>query len=316
MVTLLLCYYTQMANGTSLSKKVVIMSEQQQLDSTIRTDLFLTLPRELRDEIYADALKVTSAVELTLPASLHWIPPVLQKDPNLLAESLEAFYKTNTFIVNLKNDLSNIFAGSPSIHVQPDAHIRQLIIICDESSSTEDTLSKYEETNQLHQDRLLWEKLYDIPHLQHLTIRMNKTKDLSLQTGDFGPILYELRAQRPGFRVTFELSYDPILHTYWDDPIWAQFNGDAQSEYRPMGYVDMSDLMEPPTDEDWKHVQEYLKVYWEDRFMPTNRSIKRGLLDETPEHRRILAGMYAIKEPALLRCLMAEHYKVYKSYRE
>lgn len=316
MVTSLLRY--QLANATGLSRKVVhkIMSEQQQLKSTIRTDLFLTLPRELRDEIYADALKVTPPVELTLPASLHWIPPVLQREPTLLAESLEAFYKVNTFVVNLKDDLSNVFAGSPTVHAQPSAHIRQLIIICDESSCTEDTMPKYEETNRTHPDRLRWEKLYEIPHLQQLTLRMEKSRDLTLQTGDFGPILYDLRAQRPGFKITFELSYDYILKKHWDDPIWTQFNGDPQSEYHPMGYVDMSDLMEPPTDEDLRHVQEYLKIYWDDKFMPMNRSIERGLLDETPEHRRILAAMYAVKEPALLRCLMAEHYKVYKSYRK
>lgn len=288
------------------------MSEQLKLESSIRPDLLLSLPRELRDDIYADALWLPYLVELAQPTLLQWIPPVLQGHPILLAESLEALYKINTVTTNLADDF---FAGSTSVFAQAKAHIRTLVVHCDETSSVvQTTLEAHEELMRTHVDRLRWEQLYEMPHLQELRIYMKKTRDATLDTHDFGPVLYELRARRPGFKITFHLTFDTILKSYWDSPIWTV--GETSHQYEWMGYVNMSDLIEPPTDEDREYVDKYMYEYWEDKVMPPNRSIKIGLLDESPVHRRTLARNYAVKEPALLRLHTAEHYKVYKSCRE
>lgn len=276
------------------------------------------LPREIRDEIYVYALDMPPYVELAVPA-LQYIPPILQQHPAILTESLETFYQINAFIVRDPDaSLSYIFPDSTREHIDPKDHIHRLIINCSESlwfSKTVETPEDFEAVHRTHPDRLRWETLYELPRLQELTINMDKQRDMSLFTHDFGPIVYDLRETKPGFKFKFNLSFDPVLRACWDDPIWQTGNDAEHEDYQPMGHVDMTDLMELPTEEDWSYVDEYLNSYWRSRSMPQNRSIEQGLLDQFPPQRRSLAKYYAVKEPSLLRCLMAEHYKIFKSYR-
>jgi hypothetical protein len=171
--------------------------------------------------------------------------------------------------------------------------------------------------------RLEWEKLLDPTHLQDLAIYMQKAQNSSLNTLDFGPILYSLRAKHPNINITFFLSFDTIIQSHLDEWKRAMLeNGnnylDPDAEpYRPMGYVDMSDLIAPPTQEDRNYVQEHLPEYVNTAGgMPAHRNIGSGLLDETPASRRELAKHYAVKEPALLRCLMRDHYDVYRKLQD
>lgn len=49
--------------------------------------------------------------------------------------------------------------------------------------------------------------------------------------------------------------------------------------------------------------------------MAPGRDILRGLLDETASQRRALAVYYVVRDPALLRVRIEQHYKAYKWIR-
>ncbi|KAF1965262.1 hypothetical protein BU23DRAFT_32809 [Bimuria novae-zelandiae CBS 107.79] len=148
---------------------------------------------------------------------------------------------------------------------------------------------------------------------------MDKHRNDSLCTLDFSPILYVLRARNPSLSITFNLSFDTILWYHWDHGEWLEFAGRAvpwpTDEHQPMGYVDISDLMAPPSEDDVAYVTEHLEEYWTEKKMPQNRNIRDGLLDESPSNWRVLAKNYAVKEPLLLRCRMKEQFEVYRRYR-
>ena len=286
------------------------MRERQWPASELRTDLLLKLPRELRDQIFADAVHVSGSIELTDPLLQH-IPPVLRYNSNILTEASQAFYRVNCFVLSLDDDSRDVLAASTTMYAQPKDHIRRLVIKCTECAEPFTSPNRYEKTKRSCNARIRWQKLFEIPRLQNLTICMNKRSNDSLNTCDFGPILYTLRERIPALQITFHITYDLILREQWDNPIWIDIPGGPDT-YQPMDYVDVSDLIAPPTEEDFVYVQEYLKDYWEDKMMPPGRNIVAGLLDESPVNRRALAREYAVKEPALLRCLMAEHYKLYQ----
>lgn len=289
------------------------MPGTQRSEGSVRTELFLKLPRELRDEIYADALKVPHPIKSALSILEH-IPQPLRNSPIIFAEALETFYKVNTFLLDLDAAELDALLGSTKTRGQPTDHIRHLIVKCTERPTSIQSSEEYEAIGRSGPDRLRWEKLLRMQHLQDLTIWMDKKKDDSLYTLDFGPVLYNLRARKSGFRFTFKLSFDSILREQWNDPRWLLY-GQAAEPYQLMGYVDMSDLIDPPSEHDFTYVKEHLQDYWRGRKMPLNRGIVMGLLDGSPEHRRGLAKLYAVKEPEILRCLMAEHFEVYKRIR-
>ncbi|KAF2451545.1 hypothetical protein P171DRAFT_478581 [Karstenula rhodostoma CBS 690.94] len=278
-------------------------------------DLLFKLPRELRDKVYADALDAHCPVGLTEDLLPH-IPPILRENPSLLPEILEVLTRLKTFNLNCDDPHAAVLK-SPRVCVNP-YEVRHLNITCTEYASILDhadfeDLEEHEKIYQRTVSRCDWERLLDFPRLQDLAIYMQKREDNSLNTFDFGPVLYSLRAKLPQIKITFFLSFDTILRNLWDDPRWN--NGDISADtppYRPMGFVDMSDLVAPSTDEDLNYLLEHLSDYVHTGRMPGNRCIGTGLLDESPANRRALAKHYAVKEPALLRCLMRDHFEVYR----
>ncbi|KAJ4301578.1 hypothetical protein N0V90_003671 [Kalmusia sp. IMI 367209] len=288
--------------------------------ATVRTDLFIRLPRELRDEIYAEVLKVASSMSI-ISSQVRHIPPVFREDPTLLIEALEVFYKNNTFILDLETILQNPLAESSGSYSQAKQHVRQLIVECSERFSCITDVEEYERTYRASRDRRRWEQLLEVPHIQELIINMQKMHDCSLFTLDFGPVLYALRKRNPGLNVVFNISFDSILEAHWNDPWWQQFNPDpianqSSNSYESMGYVDVSDLVADHSGEDIAYVEEHLSEYWKDKKMPPAPSIKDGLLSESRANRRALAKYYAVKEPALLRCLMANHSREYQNHQQ
>lgn len=281
-------------------------------------DLLFKLPRELRDKVYADALDADYPVGLTEDLLPH-IPPILRENPDLLPEALDMLSKIRTFASHFdKIDLRGDALNWSRVCVS-SCDVRHLDITCSEYIE-HFGLEGLEEHENMYKDlicRRLWERLMQFPRLQNLTIYMQKMDDRSLNTFDFGPVLYSLRAKLSGINIMFLLSYDTILRERWNLPMW---NNDALSadvpSYKPMGFVDMSDLIASPTNEDLTYIQEYLPEYVNTGRMPQSRRISMGLLDESPASRRALAKHYAVKEPALLRCLMRDHFEIYRKQQD
>lgn len=283
----------------------------------------LRLPRELRDEVYNSLLQFPFPLPIKT-SHFHRIPPTLWKDPTLHAEALESFYKLNTFVMNLEASEEGNLADCWGPWPQSKQHIRHLIVSCDSRYSSITDFEEYERTKWFSHDRRRWAQFLEVPHLESLTINMQKAHDTSLFTLDFAPILYRLRDLRPNIILKFKISFDSILQASWNDPWWQQFNpqpintyvsGPAQDvpeRYEPMGFIDVSDLIEPPSEGDQKYVKETLGH----RTMPTTRYVTSGLLSETPANRRALGRFYVVKESELLRVLMAEQYEVWKACKK
>ena len=305
----------------------------------IRPDLLLRLPRELRDPIYEWALEAASSFPLK-DAHVDGIHPVFTKNRTLYYEALEAFYKVNTFVLDLSSE-PFLLTDSKSSYPEAKMHIRRLVVTGDECVPPGCSHDEYEQQYRSTYYRRRWAQLLDVPNLQTLEINLQKAHEDNLQIFDFGPILYHLRALRPDLELKFNISFDYTLETMWNDPMWNQaiqdrgpFDaygslyanspflgadrfGDAPLEpwedrYQPMGFVDVSDLVEVPSDHDKGYVHRYLPT----EEMPPARSLKQGLLSETPANRRMLARHYAVREPSLLRLQMQKHYEVYKKYEK
>ncbi|KAL1593198.1 hypothetical protein SLS60_010806 [Paraconiothyrium brasiliense] len=287
--------------------------------STLRRVEFVSrLPRELRDKIYTDAVDVHGSIGFTEDLLPH-IPPILREDSNLLPEALETLVRMKVFSWNWKNP-EVATHESTSVCVNP-YDVRQLNVTCSEhlassADSNFDQLNQHENIYRFTHSRMQWEQLLDFPRLQKLVIYMQKSGDYSLNTLDFGPILYALRERKPDINITFYLSFDTILKEYWEDPMWGSPTPpDTAPAYKPMDYVDLSELVAPATQKDIDYVHEYLPRHLNIWRMPGYRSIRQGLLDETPANRRALADYYAVQEPALLRYQMREHFELYQKLR-
>ncbi|KAF2241024.1 hypothetical protein BU26DRAFT_186255 [Trematosphaeria pertusa] len=277
----------------------------------IQPSLLLRLPREIRDIIYSSCLNFPQPIPLLNPQAPALIPHLFPH-PTLAAEALEALYKTSTFILSLRlyPSLNLLNRWGPYPHLTQ--HIRHLIVDCIEGSSSIPDFATYEETYGASSiERRLWTSLLALPRLESLAVNMQKAHDGCLFTLDFAPVLFHLRALRPGLSIRFSISFDEMLQRAWDDPYWQTFHASSvrcySAPYQKMGYADVSCLVAPPSEEDRRYVQMYLG----DRKMPRGRSARQGLLDEGPAQRRALAGCYAVRDPPLLRVLMAEHYEVY-----
>lgn len=319
-------------------------------ESTLRADLLHQLPRELRDQIYDLALSTSQDIWLKLPLLPH-IPPILRDDPNLLPEALQSLCKVNTIVCDCEAALKLCTTESTIVNVKPQNHVRHLKIECNEMALDTHHLSKhhrsssndrhvrshshrepqmdyediyaYEKASEDCSSRKKWTNLLDFPRLKDLTVYMQKRGDGSLNTLNFAPLLYVLRHKKPDVKITFNLSFDKMLERLWSDTASLfpdqTFQGDDISPdepYQPMGWVDISDLVAPPTQADIDHVHTHLPDYVNTWRMPGKRSIREGLLDQTPAGRRALAKHYAVHEPELLRCQMQNHYKLYQQYRE
>jgi len=309
----------------------------------IRFDLLLLrLPRELRDPIYHYALETSSPIPMR-GSHFQGTSSIFQKNPTLYSEALEAFYKINTFTLTLPLNPLHL-SGAWGPYPQAKTHIRHLIVTADECFPTRCSYEDYEQKYQGARYRRRWAQFLDVPHLQSLTVNLQKAHEDNLCTLDFGPILYHLRTLRPNLMLTFNISFDTLLDDYWNDPVWnlnSRDRGPFQAygsmfapspilgatnalggvvldlplpgdAYEPMGFFDISGMIEPPTDEDESYVVQYLPS----RKMPPARSLKQGLLDETPANRRMLGKHYVAREPALLRLQMQQHYEVYMKYED
>jgi hypothetical protein len=250
---------------------------------------------------------------------------VLRKDSTLREEALEAFYKINTFKLNLPSDPQSNFSDAWGSNPHSKMHIRHLIVSCNECCSSFSDFHGYEQKLWAYYPRQRWAQFLEMPHLQSLTINMQKACEGNIFTLDFSPVIYHLRTLRPSLTLTFNISFDAITEYLWKDPreeyanfhlaVSSMYNYDIYdnsdpAHYEFMGFIDVSDLIMPPTEEDKSYVAEYLA----DRRMPPAISIEQGLLSETPANRRVLGKHYVVKEPALLRVLMQEHYEVYLKY--
>lgn len=286
---------------------------------------FLRLPRELRNQVYADVYRNSPPVPMesieTSPASTALLTAESNTDVDLTAELLEAFYTHSTFSVTF-SDLHDIktAAARPVCwgpYPQYLRHIRELIVCAQETTVGNNFVIEEFEKKRLYLEpkgRAEWERLFHLPRLERLTVKLQKREHLFFCCADFSPVLVHLRESLPKLQVAFSISFDTLLERYWYDPIWennTQPGFVQEKPYAPMGFVDMTELIGPPTEEDYAYVQEYLPRERE----IFGRDILRGLLDETPAQRRALALHYVAKEPALLRVRMMAHYEVYKTIR-
>ncbi|ORY02062.1 hypothetical protein BCR34DRAFT_574463 [Clohesyomyces aquaticus] len=282
-----------------------------EISSPLETQL-LRLPRELRNLIWPH---VTT---LPFPIGLERIGA--PSDPPMLhVELLEAFYSCNTFIV--------VFPPM-EVHANPakwgpnqsyNHLIRHLIVYTTESIHPPSKLQFQAFEN--HCPKLVdsqsvdWTYLLDLPRLSTLAINLNKMQENKFHFWNFAVIIPALRAQLPKLNLKFCVSFDAILSEAWNDPYWRRFPrnlGDNDIPYESAGYIDSTEIVAPPSEDDKKYVEEFLPH----RVMPAGPPIRQGLLACSVANRQILGKHYVVKEPALLRVLIEEHYMNYKDCKE
>ena len=302
------------------------MAAQHDASPPISKELFLRLPRELRDLIYAEVFSDADPVSLhdvkIGPAGLALLAAD-ETDPDLKSEILEALYTHSTLTIPFSDPLGSEYTCSigGSAHQQHEEHIRKAIILAEESelpcTESLEHLETVCRSNDLNNTRAQWEGLLNLPRLEHLTIRLQKKLSTHLSWSDFSPIIVQLRKNLPKLKITFTVSFDTMLERVWYDPIWSNnYNmelgeQDWELPYDPMGFADVTELIQPPIAEDFAYVEEQLagdkSTY--------GRDIMRGLLDETAAMRRGLAPHYVVKDPELLRVRIMEHYEVYSKMK-
>jgi hypothetical protein len=283
--------------------------------------LFSALPRELRDHIFFYIVSDDPNPPIFITNSIIQLP---WDNTSIAEEWLEAIYTHRPCCITFP-DPNNI-ASARSEYVwgaypEYKDFIRHLIVDAPEASlySDEELVGiEWECTRRFAEVRQDWHSLFALTKLESLTIRLQKNNLHSFSWANFSPIVYELRERKPNLRVEMYISFDTILERDWDtwQPIQTIQDGwdndvVISEPYLPMGYADVTELIQPPTAEDHVYVEWHLSGVREVGY----RNIVRGLLDETPANRRQLAKHYLVKEPALLRVLMEEHYEVYKRNR-
>ena len=286
---------------------------------------FLRLPRELRDLVYANVYDNSAPVPME---HIDSDPAILilfetnghEVDPEYRAEILEAFYTHSTFVVTFldpqhqtREDWHVQWSPYPQYH----KYIRNLEIHAQESNlgPTVDLENiEHDCLGGLGLRRSYWERLLELPRLEKLTIRLQKRHNSHFVWADFSPVLIQLRERLPNIQIAFYVSFDTLLERYWSDPIWennTEPGNEVELPYDPMGFVNVTELVEAPTEEDVKYVQENCPELKD----ASGRDILIGLLDEFAPQRRALALHYVVKEPAFLRVRMMEHYELYKDWK-
>lgn len=315
------------------------MAEQSSAAADDLGPRFLQLPRELRDVIYSFIVLSDGAIKTTDRDKIA--PPYVQKDgmleltkriidvpvdhPMIRSEWLEAIYSYSKCSITFTHPTllrENIFPHKLfGNHPENKTFIRTLVVYASEAVLLQDDPESAEKECVFRKPevRQEWNELLQLPRLESLTINMQKKVSSGFVWANFAPILYELRERIPKLRITFNVSLDVLLENKWNidlaqsEQLREWIPRDTEDDpYLPMGYVDISDLTEPPTDEDRAYVKEHLP---DTRDVGSNDPV-RGLLDETPQYRRLLTKHYLVKEPALLRMLMAEQYEIYKRVRK
>lgn len=280
---------------------------------------FLQLPRELRDLVYANFYADSGLAPMedidANPANMALFP--VSKDGmnrDHITEVLEAFFTHHTFSVTFSDSLQPVNWGP---YPQYQDYIRRLVVYAQEIDLGGAVSLGSLEQNCLEMSsakRADWEHLLKLPRLEELTIQLQKRLNNRFSWACFSPILIQLRERFPKVKIVLRISFDTLLECFWADPMWENFTepGNVIEEpYDPMGFVDVTELIEPPTEEDFAYVLENFPEQEE----TLGRDILRGLLDEKAPQRRVLALHYVAKEPALLRVRMMEHYGVYKKMK-
>lgn len=282
------------------------------------------LPRELRDLIYFHLISPTLSTPFDLNSSRLHSPFA---SSTLSSELLESVFTHRPCRVEFSHaELLSSGQVTPAIHGDGLPHrssIRHLIVRAHETSGWGTDFHEQERhcTTTRPSLRTEWTSLLILPHLETLTIELQKSAPEHLFTWfDFAPIIYSLRELRPQLQIKLFISFDALIEPEWNHQahLYAGLPEGGEYErhespvpgepYLPMGYADVSCLIEAPTREDYAYVEEHLPEETEAR----GREIVRGMLDETPGSRRRLAEHYVVKEPPLLRVLMAGYYGVYK----
>lgn len=295
------------------------MSPNVKNELALFEEQFLRLPRELRDLVYANFYASSGLMPLedinANPASMAlFATSEGEMNPGFAAEILEAFYTHHTFSVTFSNCSQPVNWGP---HSQYQEYIRRLVIHTQEVDFGETASLVSLEHRCLEMpssERSDWERLLELPRLEELTIQLQKRLNDRFSWACFSPILIRLRERFPRVKIVFKVSFDTLLERFWTDPMWENYTepGNVVEEpYDPMGFVDVTELIEPPTEDDLAYVLENFSEQGE----TIGRDILRGLLDEKVPQRRILALHYVVKEPALLRVRMVEHYGVYKKMK-
>jgi hypothetical protein len=288
----------------------------------------LRFPRELRDMIYPDVVREASPVPLISPylenglsstlfhidhpyPKPHLITRADRSNPTVAAEALEAYWNSNTFIVDLDPALPELRTWVHS--AIPRSQVHHLVISVNEEihsghpKSRADFLA-FEHQHWNNHKRRRWSELLGFSNLKTLSINMHKQHPTEFCWMFLSPILYTLRTRQPGLQIKFQVSFDEMLIKEWNNEYWAQFNNQPLTgEYERAGLVDVSDTFGAATEGDRCYVNDYLPH----RIMPTSRDAIRGLFEESPAQRRALGSLYFVSEPSLLRVLMDEHYEVY-----
>ncbi|KAF3044032.1 hypothetical protein E8E12_007201 [Didymella heteroderae] len=309
-------------------------NEHRAAHRTFAENLF-GLPKELREIVYTEVFKDSAPVPLrdreispagrTLLAFGGW--PL---DPELIEEVSKAYYTYSTFSVRFPghqdyncNVMNGSIRCSCAVQWLPEPqncqYVRNLIIHSQESGidhrrSQAGTLQALEDMYSNRHFRRCFEQLLLLPRLEQLTIHLEKQNNEQFTWAVFTPILSLLRERSPKFQVSLAISFDALLEAYWSDPIWentTEPGNVVEHPYDPMGFVDITELIESPSAEDVAYVEKHCQG----QVMTPGQDILRGLLDETAPQRRALALHYVVKEPALLRVRIKEHYKVYERMR-
>ncbi|KAF3044490.1 hypothetical protein E8E11_003609 [Didymella keratinophila] len=310
------------------------MTSDHQTASRTFTERLFGLPKELRELIYAEVFNDS----LSVPLEYGGISPAgkallaLGKrplDPDFEKDVFKAYYTYSTFNVRFPShrDVSckvtaySIPRCSCSIQWLPEPrfcqYVRTLVIHSQESGIDSSvgrnakTMHAFEDLHSKRHFRRCFEQLSSLPRIEQLTINLQKHNNEQFCWAIFTPILASLRERSSKLQVSLNVSFDALLEAYWTDPIWENTTEPGnviEHPYDSMGFVDITELIEPPTAEDIAYVQEHCSG----QLMTPGRDILRGLLDETASQRRALAVHYVVKEPSLLRVRIKEHYHAYK----
>jgi hypothetical protein len=287
----------------------------------------LRFPRELRDMIYPDVVREAFPVPLISPylenglsSTLfhvdhsyprpHLITSANKSNPTVAAEALEAYWNSNTFIVDLDPVLTESRAWAPS--AIPRSQVHHLVVSVNEEVQSRHPTSKadflaFEHQHWNNPKRQRWSELLSFSNLKTLSINMQKENPTEFCWMFLSPIICALRIRQPSLQIKFQVSFDEMLDKEWNNEYWAQFNDQPTGGYKRAGFSDVSDVFGAATEGDRCYVNEYLPQ----RKMPTGRDAVRGLFEESPAQRRALGSLYFVSEPSLLRVLMDEHYEVY-----
>lgn len=306
---------------------------------TFTEDLF-GLPKELRELVYAEVFKDSTPVPLERrisPAGESLLAlggrPLA---PDFEEDVFKAYYTHSTFSITFPehlNALCDITPGDLRCSCTVDwlpspqacQYIHTLIVHCQESAldpkfldtrqpHAPKTLHAFEHMHANRHSRRCFDQLVSLPRLSHLTITLQKRNTSHLAWAIFTPVLNALREKNPKFQSKLLVSFDALLEACWSDPMWentTEPGNVVEHPYEHMGFVDVSDLIEEPTDKDRAYVAQHCR----EEAMTPGRDILRGLLDESAGQRRALAGCYVVKEPSLLRVRVTEHFEVCRGLR-